>query len=180
MAVPTPRTWVAAEFVTATLNNVEIRDTENWLLNPPRASANRTTTVSTTTAVWTRVDLTSELYDSGSIHDNSTNPSRLTAPETYLYEVHAQVRWEANATGVRFVAVCKNSAGTYNAANLVAQRMQTTTWSEATFQGLSVDVALNAGDYVEMFGQQQTGGALSAFGGGAGQTFMSIRGVAKQ
>ncbi|HEY5986958.1 MAG TPA: hypothetical protein VIV12_11365 [Streptosporangiaceae bacterium] len=162
--------------------NTEWRDILNFLLGPPRVSAYRTTAVSTATAVWARADLTGELYDSygTAMHDTGTNPSRLVAPETMLYECHASLRVEANATGLRGIAVCKQTAGTYDALKLVKQETVTPAWSAAWFLGLSTDVQLNAGEHVEMFGRQESGGALDMFGGGIGQTFMSLRGVTKQ
>jgi hypothetical protein len=183
MAVWSPRTYAAAEILNATIGNTEWRDGPNFLLNPPHAYAYRTSLVSVAHATWTRVDLVSELYDwsVAAMHSTSTFQSRVIAPETGLYQVTAGIRWEANVTGVRIIEVQKNSAGVYNIANRVAVRQQITTWSAPAFQGLSQDEPMNAGDYVELFGEQESGAALNGFGGNSPkETFLALRFVSKQ
>src|SRR2546421_3406863 len=45
----------------------------------------------------------SEDYDTAALHDNITNPSRLTAPVAGIYRISVVAGWQANATGWRTV-----------------------------------------------------------------------------
>ena len=56
-------------------------------------------TISNTT--WTLVEFTSETFDTDTMHDNSTNNSRITAKTAGYYWISAQVAWDSEGTGGR-------------------------------------------------------------------------------
>lgn len=107
-------------------------------------------------ATLTALSFGAEDADTDSFHDNSTNPSRLTAPVTGYYIVEGGVEFASNATGRRAVQIRKNGSVFY--ASLMVDACS----SDATLLPVSAIVQLNAGDYVEIMVFQNSGGALNA------------------
>jgi hypothetical protein len=174
---------VASETVTATIMNGinGVRDAMNFILSPPRAYAYRTADKSTTDAVDTLYDMDTELYDpySTAAHDNATNNSRLVAAETGIYVCYAQMTWAANATGRRRLTIRKNSAGSSTGGTQVG-RMDVPVVPAGTHSNVVAALAqLTAGDYVEMFGQQTSGGALNILTG-VGNSYLAFEWSTKQ
>jgi hypothetical protein len=126
--------------------------------------------------------MANELYDpyATPAHDNATNNSRLVAAESGLYAITGHITWAPDATGVRFADIRKNA----NAVQTGGTELEQVTIGAAS-AGLStrilvyVEATLDAGDYVEMFGQQTSGGTLSAIGGQA-DSFLLFRWLSKQ
>jgi predicted heme/steroid binding protein len=109
-------------------------------------------------------------------HDNATDNSRITCRTTGKYEITAQATFVNNSTGVRFASIRLNAAGNPAGGSLLAQTTQTavsggfaTALAFATFE-----VQLNAGDYIELFGQQTSGGSLGT-SVGQGVTFLRMK-----
>jgi hypothetical protein len=177
LAVPVPRTWVASETIDASkLNNG--RDALNFLLEPPRCYAYKTADGALATSTWDAINFGAEAYDSHSAHDNSTNNSRLVAPESGLYDLRAHGAWATNSTGIRGLNIRKNAnAVQTGGTDLVMVVIAGNGTTEARLIA-SVDVQLVAGDYVELFAYQSSGGSLNVLGGIA-NTFLSMRFVAK-
>jgi hypothetical protein len=175
MTVPVPRTWVASEFVTATIMNSAVRDVLNFLLDPPHVYAYRSTALThTSNGNWLAVNLDGELYDStGTMHDAGT-PSRLVAPEPGVYRGTIGVAFVTNVTGARGVRVRKNAAGSDASGTPIAE----TAIGALTAFGNRVvcpfQVELNSGDYIEPFYYQGSGGSLD-YVTGASQTYMSMQ-----
>lgn len=113
-----------------------------------------------TTATWTTVTFDGEDHDYGSLHDNVTNNSRLTAATTGVYHVEASVGWEVNLTGDRLARLVKNGAV------YISTTGDTTTSSVGTgpVSNISTSVYLNAGDYIELQVYQNSGGNLNVEG----------------
>jgi len=166
MTVPTPATWVPGTVGDATMN-ARIRDVFNFLLSPPRAYAYRNADKSTTDAVDTLYDLDAELYDpyATPAHDTATNNSRLVAAETGIYVCYAQATWAANATGRRRLTIRKNSAGSSTGGTQVGRLDIPVVPAGQHTSALAAPAQLTAGDYIEMFVQQTSGGALNVLTG---------------
>lgn len=182
MAVPTPRTWVAAELETAAIFNGDQRDTDNFLLAPPRAFAYRSAALSLgTSGVFAVVGLDGEVYDpyATPIHDTATNNSRMVAPEVGLYVVNIKIRFASNATGNRFMELRKGAAGVAGAGTLLTTQAVSPVSGNSTTINETVEVQLNSGDYVELFGRQDSGASL-ALTVGSDSTFLQMRWTAKQ
>lgn len=105
----------------------------------------------------------SENDDTGGLHDNVTNNSRVTIPAANyqgLWLMVAQLRWTGNVTGVRVLTVVKNNT------TVVGQdtRMAVTATFD-TFQQVTVALAnVSPGDYFEVFALQKSGAGLNLIG----------------
>lgn len=160
MAWTAPRTWVAGELVTASIMNTHVRD--NFEALYPAAcrvyhSANQA--VASGGGGGT-LAFNSEDYDTDAMHSTSVNTSRITATRAGKYHVGAVLIWAANATGQRQVFINRN--GSTIAANV----HNNAGGSVGAQMALSCDVALTAGQYVEVGVWQNSGGSLNveAFG----------------
>jgi hypothetical protein len=182
MAVPVPRTRVAAAFETATLNNQDPRDVENFLLAPPRAYAYRSAAVTFNNGIEVLATLDAELYDpySPAAHDNSTNNSRLIAAETGIYFIKAKLRYGGNSTGTRTLFIRKNAAGSPSGGTEVTRiNVPAASASVTTTVDDALEHPLNAGEYIELFGVQDSGSNL-VMNVGSSNLFLLFRWVAKQ
>jgi hypothetical protein len=105
----------------------------------------------------TAIQFNNETYDTDACHDNATNNTRLTAPFTGYYLVGGHAQFEANATGVRLLTVGVN--GTVGLDNVQ--------WPAPSGAGITANadvstvLQLTAGDYVELFAWQNSGGTLN-------------------
>jgi hypothetical protein len=93
------------------------------------------------------------------------NKSRLGAQtgQTGLYSINASVTFPTNATGVRRIQVRKNAAGSATGGTLIGTTHipALTTSGAATTVVYGRDAYLTAGDYVEVFVLQNSGGSLT-------------------
>jgi hypothetical protein len=96
-------------------------------------------------------------FNVGGVYD-STKPSRMTAPIAGRYLVTASARWTANAAGRRTIALEVNGTAAQIARTNVSAFSSTGTLApEQTAQTV---YKLNAGDYVEVWAYQDSGGPL--------------------
>lgn len=179
--VPVPRTWTTGETVTATIMNATtgVKGALDFILSPPRCSVYQTATTSMATSGSSQLILfDTEAYDTDTMHSTSSNTSRITATTTGLYLVTASLGFAANATGYRVAQLRKNSAGAVGSGTKVAiEAVPSTGASAPTSVAFAVYVQLTAGDYVEMFGFQNSGGALATVAG-VGESFIQAQWVA--
>lgn len=129
-----------------------------WEAAPPVGEAAsggrvyRDTNQSVPDATLTALEWTDEDFDSDAYFD-AGNASRLTAAIAGKYMVGATVQWDSNASGTRALYVAINGN--------TAQRMAAALNPAAA--GLTQQVAmlleLDAGDYVEIYAEQDSGGA---------------------
>lgn len=156
LPVPAPRTFAVAEVQVAAYLNA-IRDALSFLLNTPLAILNQANAQSIANATPTALAYDGTFLDTYGGHSNSTNNSRYTAQVTGWYFVKAGTVWASSAAGNRAIQIYKNGvAYTYSWAAVPAA---------GTFNDPGVEtsalVQLNAGDYVEAWASQNSGGALS-------------------
>lgn len=95
----------------------------------------------------TVISLGSEGFDTASLHDATTNNSRLTAPVTGAYQINGRVRWESGAAGVRHLRIEKNLG---SPGKTIAEVMGTASAADPMTQNVSTISYLAAGDYVEL------------------------------
>lgn len=116
MAVPSPRTWVPGEVLTATLMNGHLRDPLDFLLNAPtcrlRATANQSIPTNTVTAL----NFDVEDADSHGGHDTVTNNHTYTVQEAGTYLLTACAPWASNSASKREVFFIINGTQTTGAA----------------------------------------------------------------
>lgn len=177
--IPTGPTFVAGQKLTAAQLNSMNDVSAFWALTP-RCYAYSNTAQSIPNTTGTVVALDAEVYDivqSGDTasHDLVTNNSRIVVRTTGKYEITGQIQFASNATGIRTAQVRLNAAGAVGSGTLLGTNQQSPLTGASTSVGLTpVEVALTAGDYVEMFATQTSGGALNTVSG-QGTTFLRIK-----
>lgn len=122
-----------------------------------RAWLNTTTSIPNSTS--TAIPLDRESFDTDAFRDDAVNPTRLTVPagKGGLYVVTAGIVYAANGTGVRRILVYVN--GTPASIQTVLAH-----GTDSNYVLLADVLNLAAGDYVELFATQTSGGALNAVG----------------
>lgn len=107
------------------------------------------------TGVETALTFDGEDFDTDAMHDNVTNNSRFTAPVVGKYRIFGHIEWASNATGLRFVQLTKGGAF-YNYVSIVPAAS-----GDSTIQVFESMVELSAGQYMEVYGMQNSGGDLN-------------------
>lgn len=165
-SVTTP---VSGNTISSTLFGIPVAGNLTVLANPPIAKMTNSGAQSIATSTSTALTWDSETYDTVNGHSTVTNTSRYTVQTGYAgyYQLRAVVAWNGNATGVRRTWFAVNGT----AVDATEQRMP----GNATNHSASTETALQlaVGDYVEVFVNQNSGGALALITGGAGQAFQS-------
>lgn len=123
--------------------------------NNQSARVYHNTTQSLATATDTYLAFNSERFDNATMHDNSTNNSRLTCPETGKYLIVATIGFTSNSTGNRVVRLVKNRT------DIIAGVIQPAAVSDSTEITVTTIASLTAGDYVEVRANQNSGGSLN-------------------
>jgi hypothetical protein len=132
------------------------------------------TSITTSNTTDTAITFSSELYDTDSIHSTSSNTSRFTVPTGkggyWLVCFNATFAY-VNTTGYRQIRLAKN--GTITGSE-PAPAMPANAGEETL--GAAMVLSLSAGDYIEMYTWQNSGGNLNIRGtdSGNGRTFMSF------
>lgn len=111
MAYTTPATWVAGAVLTAAQLNTQLRDNVSFLANPPacRVYHNAAQTLVNNTPL--TVAFNSERYDTNTMHDTSTNNSRITFNTAGLYVVTFNCVMDAdNDLNWAYSQIVKNAA----------------------------------------------------------------------
>ena len=177
--IPTAPTFTAGSTLAAADLN-ELRDAIDFWALTPRTYAWQSAAQSTTSGAAALIALQSEVYDivqSGDTasHDLVTDNSRLYVRTTGKYEINGQVQFATNATGVRTAQIRLNAAGAVGGGSLLVTAQQSPLTGASTSVTMpSIEVALTAGDYIEMFGTQTSGGALNTVVG-QGVTFLRMK-----
>lgn len=122
----------------------------------PAARAYHNANQSVANATLTALALNSERFDSDTIHDTSTNNSRLTCKTAGRYVITASAGFAANATGIRLIGIRLNGS-TYIA--------QSVTNNVGAGQNCNMEASavyeLAVNDYLELIAYQTSGGALN-------------------
>lgn len=159
LPVPVPATWSVNLPPTAGQINA-MRDALNFLLNPPMAVLYQGAVQSIPNNAFTALTWDQSLVDSYGGHSSVTNPSRYTAQVPGWYDLDGGFSFAANVTGVRDGAWYKNGAQiTTPGAGAVTGSPGAGSSPTQAMPGLQV--FLNAGDYVELWVIQTSGGALN-------------------
>lgn len=114
------------------------------------------------TGNWLAVPLANERFDTDAMHDNVTNNSRLTivTPGTYLFTGY--ITFVASATGYRQIGV-RLDGSTYIAVHSTANLGS----GASVFLTVATIYSLNAAQYLELCGWQNSGGSLDIASGAA-------------
>ncbi|MFI2078458.1 hypothetical protein [Streptomyces triculaminicus] len=157
--VPTSASVTPGQFITGALWNAQVKALNDFTTAPPVFSGYQTTAQSISNATFTSFTLDTEVVDSDGGHSTSTNTSRYTATVAGTYLVVGTAGWNGNATGYRRCRITLNGAAVPGAA-VGADA----TNSVLCGQCVTAIVVMNGTtDYVEVQGQQSSGGALAAY-----------------
>lgn len=162
MSWTAPRTWVAAEVLTAANFNTHIRDNLDAAAGANKAACRvfNSATQSIANNTVTAVTHNSETYDRQSLHSTSVNTSRVTIPSGWggVWRFTGHIEFAANATGERHIGVYKNAGGVAMGGintNAIAGGARPTILTVAD------DCSAVAGDFFELSVFQTSGGALN-------------------
>jgi len=128
--------------------------------------AEKSTTQTINNNTWTVVTFDVEEFDTDGLHDTVTNNSRLTAQITGKYIVACCLSFASNATGIRKLTIEKGSAGVQTSLNIVGMSGTFATTPGSAFMTVGAVTELAAGEYVELFGFQNSGAGLGIEGVG--------------
>lgn len=150
-------TWASGEIDTAALMNAQVRDNMTFLWTAHAARVYRTANQSITTTTLTLITWDAEDFDSDTIHSITTNTSRLTVPSGLagVWSFHAQIEFQANASGLRELHLVKNGSTDIAVATIAA------TSSGVCSIDLQSLAQLAVTDYVEVKVQQTSGSTLT-------------------
>ena len=154
--IPGTRTWSVGEYFTATRANTEIRDAEDFLLNPPACHIHDSTGVVLSNATATQLFWNSESFDTDSMHDNATNTGRITFTTGGTYVVRINLSIPAATYTVFLINWRLNSAGSSSGGT----SLRSEAYDDHTMQTVGTWVwerAFTAGDYIETFVTQTSG-----------------------
>ena len=145
-----------------------IRTAMNFLLNPPEAVATNTAGTSIPNNTETVIPFPTEDVDTGAtydgaMHSTSSNTSRIVFTTAGRYQISGLLVFTANATGRRTANLRQNAAGVAGGGTLLRAYAFAATPSAADFCYLPIDWedTFAANDYVELFGFQTSGAALT-------------------
>lgn len=115
----------------------------------------------------TQITYNQESYDTDSIHDIGSNPSRLTVPSNITkVRLSTNVNWAKNATGQRSITIYKNGTGNYQGMPSKYDQAGPAGGSDTTHSQTitSPTLEVTAGDYFEVNVYQTSTGALGTSG----------------
>lgn len=151
------KTWAANDVLTASDMNTYVRDGAQM----QNVRANNSGAISVANSSWTLVTFDSERFDVDSMHNTSSNTGRFVTQRTGVYMFGCCIRWASNATGYRLLQARLNSGGSGSGGTELAQCSNNPLSGTYTQQNLVSLYTFTAGDYVEFFGFQSSGGALN-------------------
>lgn len=171
---PSFRNWSPGEVETAAYLNANVRDAGNWFLQRPsvglyQSSAQNFLTAGAGAVVWD-----TEQWNTGDgMHSVSTNPTRITFPWTGKYYIDTQVSFVTNGIGIRELQVKVNAAGNVSSGVPWRDTHAAASSSEPLELMASFILPANAGDYMEVFARQDSGGGLN-LNTGYPQTMLNV------
>lgn len=153
-----PRTWTAGEYPTAAMFNAEIKDSLNFLANPPACRVYHTATQSIANTALVALAFGSERLKTvgyASMHDNVTNNSRITIVTPGVYVVAGSVAFGSNNLGFRYIEL------SLNGVTPIAVVRQPAVQGDYTDLALSTPYKFGAGDFVTLRAYQNSGAAVN-------------------
>jgi hypothetical protein len=109
----------------------------------------------------TAITWSSEDYDTDGYHDTTIFASRITPPWAGLYLVNFKGTFGNNATGYRSLQIRKNAASAPAGGTPLVISTAAAVNGTSTYMTLSRLIHLDAGDYIEGFAIQTSGGPLN-------------------
>ena len=136
----------------------EMLDRIQFLSDPPRAQLRQTAAQTFgTSGLFAALLFDAEDWDTYGGHSTTTNTSRYTCQVAGIYQFSGKVSWNGSATGRRASKWMKN--GSDVAGNQMA--IIATSASDVQHPAVTMQISLVVGDYVELYGFQESGGSLA-------------------
>jgi len=165
MAVPSQGTVAVGDKITASLWNSDVRDGVDFLLSPPTCKVYKTANQSIPDSAYSCLTWNAELFDTDTMHSNTSSNSRVTFTTAGIYQVTLTCLWANNAVGFRYHTIEKNGTTTYNSGTNIIEPFVIGALG-ATHAGANINFLspFNAGDYIQVFVYQNSGGAVNLAG----------------
>jgi len=158
LPVPTLAPESPGNYITSALWAANVYNSQTFLLNPPMWEVWQSVgqgNVATSTAV--QITFTSVTTDSYSAYSTAT--STYTVPLAGWYWINSSVHWASNTAGIRYTRIYQNGIGTSTMAS-------TSGGSGVVSASIGGPVLCAAGDTLQIWGYQSSGGALAPQSGG--------------
>ena len=170
MAAPPLSSWDVGANPTSTILNARIRDAINFLKSRPHAVLRRiTTNQSVSNNTNTPIFWNGEDLDTDGGHSNVTNPSRYTVGTAGYYHLSTVVVWATNGSGYRHIFLAKNGDTSFRYGSNYTFVLGIS-GAQICLSTCAV-VPLQVGDYVEVWGFQNSGGSLDVLVSNADSRF---------
>jgi hypothetical protein len=179
MAVPSQGTVAVGDKITASLWNDDVRDAVNFLISPPRVKVYKTANQSIGTSGWACLTWDAEAFDTDTMHSNVTANSRITFTTAGTYQIIYNVFWANNSTGLRNHTIEKNGNTSQGNGTPIIEPFAISPVA-ATHSGASISVIASfvAGDWIQAFAWQNSGGALNLAGVSESHSSLSANWIA--
>lgn len=129
-------------------------------LNFPIFRARQTAAQTLTTAIYTPITLTTEDVDTHNGHSTVSNTSRYVAQRAGRYSCAGNLAFAASATGGRYGEWAVNGVLIPNSDN---NQLSVGGGAASRMDVPNAIVTCGVGDYIELWGMQDTGGNLNTF-----------------
>jgi hypothetical protein len=172
--VPVMATEAPGGFLTGALWNANVKALGDFLSNPPVFSGYAVASQSIPNNTFTAMSIDTEVFDSDGGHSTTTNTSRYTCQVAGLYLLSGEVVLPASGAGTRGAEFMVNGiTAVIGSEQLCAPSpgFATTIAPTASYVRLAV------GDYVQLMGFQNSGGAVSTSTVGAAMTSFAVEWV---
>ncbi|MFJ9616702.1 hypothetical protein [Streptomyces noursei] len=163
LPAPVQSTAAPGNFLTSALWNAQVRDSVNFLLNPPMYFGYSTTAVSISAGGYSAIGMDTDITDTYGGHSKVTNTSRYTCQLAGYYEVGGGAALPSSsntATALMAAQIRKNGSELPPGRVEVAQMANHYNGAPLTPSA----VQLNVGDYVELYVDCDTATSTSASG----------------
>lgn len=157
MLIPSFTTASAGGTLLAATWNSNVRDAGNFFLAVPQTILTQTVSQNITNTTFTAVLFDNEVRDNDATHSTVTNTSRITIVTSGWYHISGTVGWAGSTTGVRLSRWAVNGTAQPGTEIGIPAVLPSTYAVPAT----STDLFLNAGDFLELFVWQNSGGTLA-------------------
>lgn len=175
LAVPVPANGVAGTDISAAFWNAQVRDSDSFLIGPPHCVMYQTAAQSIANATLVALTFDTNEVDSYSGHSTVTNTSRYVAQVAGWYQCSGVGGFAANVTSFRLAGWFKNGTAVPAAEALIQAVTAAGVGTGVTTP--TREIFLNVGDYVELFAEHNSGGALNTATSAGQQSMATIRWV---
>lgn len=170
--LPSFRTWVAGEIVTAAYFNTNVRDAGNFFLSWPVFEGRQTVAQALASGANTALLFDTEDIDTDNGHSTVTNTDRYTPQTAGRFQISGKVSFAANATSYRGAVILKNGA-VINGADTIHPPISGVTHRQAT--PTLTQLANGTTDYFQIAGTHAIGAPLNTSIAAVEQPTFSVR-----